>query len=133
MIAVAPGVMRHDDSQALSRWRTAVGLFARRNLGRTPAPKHTPVGIDLVFYIERPRTVDRASPAVPPDIDKLSRAILDALTNIAYVDDGQVVALSARKRYAADARQVGVVITVKRLDDAGDEQALPSPVPTIYL
>lgn len=33
------------------------------------------------------------------DLDKLARAVLDALTGICYVDDSQVVDLRARKRY----------------------------------
>jgi crossover junction endodeoxyribonuclease RusA len=35
-----------------------------------------------------------------PDIDKVCRAVLDALTGILYRDDAQVVALSAVKTYA---------------------------------
>jgi len=33
------------------------------------------------------------------DLDKLCRAILDALTGVAYLDDRQVVELDARKAY----------------------------------
>ena len=33
------------------------------------------------------------------DIDKLSRAVLDALTGVAYLDDRQVIQLEARKAY----------------------------------
>jgi Holliday junction resolvase RusA-like endonuclease len=32
-----------------------------------------------------------------PDLDKLVRAVLDALTGIAYLDDKQVVAINARR------------------------------------
>ncbi|MGH7347333.1 MAG: RusA family crossover junction endodeoxyribonuclease [Candidatus Rokuibacteriota bacterium] len=34
-----------------------------------------------------------------PDLDKLVRAVLDACTALAFVDDGQVVALNAGKEY----------------------------------
>jgi crossover junction endodeoxyribonuclease RusA len=37
-----------------------------------------------------------------PDIDKLSRALLDALTGIAYQDDSQVWALDAEKVFISD-------------------------------
>ena len=36
---------------------------------------------------------------VRPDIDKLARAVLDALTGIVWVDDDQVVELVCRKRW----------------------------------
>ena len=40
-------------------------------------------------------------PSVAPDLDKLIRAVLDGLTAIAYVDDGQVVSIVAEKAYGA--------------------------------
>ena len=38
-------------------------------------------------------------PTTPPDIDKLIRAGLDALTAVAYRDDAQVTFVRAWKRY----------------------------------
>ena len=46
------------------------------------------------------------------DIDKLSRALLDALTGVAYDDDDQVVNLTAKKRYCAEGEDPGVLCTV---------------------
>jgi Holliday junction resolvase RusA-like endonuclease len=45
-----------------------------------------------------------------PDLDKLIRAILDALTGVVWRDDGQVVDIVASKVYA-DTPGVDVVIT----------------------
>ncbi|MCR4339570.1 MAG: RusA family crossover junction endodeoxyribonuclease [Gemmatimonadaceae bacterium] len=39
-------------------------------------------------------------PTTKPDADKLTRALLDALTGVAYVDDSQVVHLGIRKEWA---------------------------------
>ena len=36
--------------------------------------------------------------SVRPDLDKLARAVLDALTGIVWVDDDQVVELAYRKQ-----------------------------------
>ena len=41
-------------------------------------------------------------PAQQPDIDKLVRAVLDALTGVCYEDDAQVVMLLATKQYAEE-------------------------------
>ena len=69
--------------------------------GVTRTPKGTGVTVSAIYGFERPtRTVGRRDPCVRPDADKLGRALLDALTGIAYDDDGQVVALSIRKIYA---------------------------------
>ena len=56
----------------------------------------------LEFQLRRPRTVRREYPTVPPDLDKLIRAVLDSLSGIAYIDDSQVVEIIARKSYAEE-------------------------------
>lgn len=43
-----------------------------------------------------------ARPATRPDVDKMVRHTLDALTGVIYADDGQVVELLASKHYADD-------------------------------
>ena len=46
------------------------------------------------------------------DLDKLVRAVLDALTGIAYADDSQVCVLSASKRYVDQGELEGVQVLV---------------------
>ena len=70
--------------------------------------------IGLVFWFARPAshygtkngiTYLKSNAPVHPvsarlgDIDKLSRAVLDALTGVAYLDDRQVIQLEASKGY----------------------------------
>jgi crossover junction endodeoxyribonuclease RusA len=76
--------------------------LANRNICEPMAGKHAPVVLDLEFHLARPESAPkkRRVPSVKPDIDKLCRATLDALTGVLFVDDGQVVDLSARKVYA---------------------------------
>jgi hypothetical protein len=52
-------------------------------------------------------------PTVKPDIDKLVRAINDALTGILFTDDCQVVSISMTKDYCGE-RRAGAYITVSR-------------------
>jgi Holliday junction resolvase RusA-like endonuclease len=47
----------------------------------------------------KPKTVKRLHPTVAPDLDKLIRAVLDSMTAIAYLDDGQVTEINATKIY----------------------------------
>lgn len=62
-----------------------------------------PVDAFFTFYLPRPLTVPknrRGYPSVRPDLDKLSRAICDALTDAGvWKDDSQVVGLFATKDY----------------------------------
>jgi len=82
-----------------------------------------PVWLDLLYRFSRPKshygTGKNASvlkPGAPkhpigrPDIDKLERAVLDALTGVVYRDDSQVVSVFQTKEY--DKRdELRVVVT----------------------
>jgi Holliday junction resolvase RusA-like endonuclease len=69
------------------------------------------VSIQVEFALARPlshysdlqgllkRRYEDSEPTAPPDIDKLARAVLDALTGIVYDDDSQVIELQATKRF----------------------------------
>jgi Holliday junction resolvase RusA-like endonuclease len=93
---VINGHVIHSRGQALILWRTMIGLEARK-AGAFPVPN--PVEMVIEFRLPRPKTVKRDLPYVAPDLDKLIRAVLDALTGIAYVDDGQVVSITSSKVY----------------------------------
>lgn len=103
-----------ESSKRLPTWRADVRAAAAL---AWPGgnPLEGPVTASLTFVFERPKNHYRtgrnahllrdAAPAAPvggaADVDKLARAMLDAMTKIVYVDDKQVVELWARKIYAA--------------------------------
>ena len=93
---VMNGHVIHNKGSELAAWRSAIALSAKKVGAR---PEKNPVAIDLVFVQLKPKTVKRNEPSVAPDLDKLIRGVLDALTAIAYVDDGQVTEIYARKVY----------------------------------
>jgi Holliday junction resolvase RusA-like endonuclease len=56
-----------------------------------------------------------------PDLDKLVRAIFDALTDAdVWNDDSQVVKLVTTKYYATDIQRPGVIITVAQWGNSGN-------------
>lgn len=60
-----------------------------------------PFRVALQFVLPRPKRLkENPKHTTRPDVDKLSRCILDALTGVVWLDDAQVVALRASKRYA---------------------------------
>ncbi len=62
------------------------------------------VVIVLEFSFVRPKSVRRDRPFVKPDIDKLQRSVLDALTDSGVIrDDAQVTKITAEKVYAESA------------------------------
>ena len=94
------GHVVHNKGAELAVWRSDIAIEAKR-AGCTPEPG--PVKLDLLFVMLKPKTVKRDFPTVAPDLDKLIRAALDAMTAIAYIDDGQVIEITANKVYGPQA------------------------------
>ena len=93
------GNIVHVKDKELRAWRTDIGNTAK-SCGVEIAQKETGIIIDLMFCLPKPKSVKRSIPSTRPDLDKLIRGVLDALTGIAYVDDGQVVEITASKIYS---------------------------------
>ena len=93
---VIHGRVIQSQGSALAVWRSTVGLAAKLNEVKF---MEGPVAIELDFFLLKPRTIKRDYPTVPPDLDKLIRAVLDALTGIVYRDDSQVISIVASKSY----------------------------------
>lgn len=81
----------------------------------------SPLSLRLVFQFKRPKShytnkglLKSEAWHMPhrPDIDNLSKAVMDALNEVAYTDDSQIVALDAMKIYGPDE---GVLVCLKTL------------------
>jgi len=96
------GVIRTKTDCKHGQTFAAAVQWAAKRAGVPLIPKGRGVTVSVVYSFARPKGRERwrVDPCVRPDVDKLCRALLDALTGIAYADDGQVVALSVRKIYA---------------------------------
>ena len=58
--------------------------------GWTLVPLGRRVGVSILIRAKRPKKSKYDLPFGPPDVDKVARAVLDALTGVAYADDRQV-------------------------------------------
>lgn len=92
------GVSLTSANSKMKPWRQEVALTAIQNWNAPPSDK--PIKLALTFILTRKKSVKRTYPTVKPDIDKLTRAIMDALTGVVYVDDGQVVMVVSEKQYS---------------------------------
>jgi len=114
----------------LRSWRQDIAVASREAM-EGASPYIEPVDVRLMFWLPRPqahfgtgRNAEKLKPSAPiapsvhPDLDKLVRAVLDALTGIVFRDDKQVVSLTASKLYAQDSFHPGMMGSVMELAPA---------------
>lgn len=123
-------VVLTSDSKDLKQWRAVVRSEARcafikmaqasvrRQVPNNPLRDAMwpagPVSLVLIFLLPRSKrcaATSRFPHVTRPDLDKLVRAVKDALTGVLYADDGQVQLLLAQKFIAAPDEAAGVEVT----------------------
>ncbi|MGW7312267.1 RusA family crossover junction endodeoxyribonuclease [Streptomyces sp. NPDC054865] len=110
----APGVVKY--SRELLQWRRRINTTARQACGANWEPANCPLIMSAVFTVPRPKSAPRTKAvhaATKPDIDKLIRAVQDAL---APMDK------KAFRVYTEDSRIVGY--------DTGPYKTYPAPMGT---
>jgi crossover junction endodeoxyribonuclease RusA len=102
------------DNPQLKGWRQLVAEGASAALQGVGMNTDGPVSVEAHFFLPRPKSlgIKTKSHLTRPDIDKLSRALLDALTGVIWRDDSQVVTLLVSKKYACLGESPRVDITV---------------------
>ena len=139
------GIQYAHGSPGLALWRSQVAMAAF--LGREgEAPYDGPVYVAMTFHMARPKShLDAAGnvkasapewPAVRPDVDKLARAVLDAISLPGKFhgppilsDDSRVVAMEARKVYALPSEWPGVSVAVFDMGHAVVSSLSVTPTP----
>lgn len=103
--------VHHVQGAALAVWRASIREAARATGESYLSP--LPIAMHMTFGMPYPKSHVElrggryqvklryfdARPMVMPDLDKLVRAVLDALTGVCYRDDAQVVEITASKVY----------------------------------
>lgn len=117
------GVAVMHDNPRTKLWAHTVAVEARRAIGARRKFQGA-VKVQIYFYMPRPKTNKSDLPTAKRDIDKLARAVLDALTGVCWIDDGQVVDLSATKQWADDSgeRVAGAYVILREVEGCCDEQ-----------
>lgn len=101
----------HSNARELTQWRQAVAWTLRTQYRGEPLDE--PIAVHAVFRLQRPKTVKREYPTTPPDLDKLQRAIGDAITESGIVkDDSRIIEWRTVKRYVEWETAPGVAIYI---------------------
>lgn len=99
-----------------SKWRTSVLAQAMPN--RPEKPYDIPLYVRIIFLMPIPKSdPTRQGPhTVKPDLDNLSKAVLDALKDAGwFVDDSRIAHLETSKYYAKVGVMPGCYVLVGRL------------------
>jgi crossover junction endodeoxyribonuclease RusA len=116
-----------EQSDQLAPWRDSIVHAARLAMidAREPGPFKGPCYVDVVFYFKRPathfgtgRNRETLKPDAPdlahgqrPDLDKLCRALGDALTTARVIgDDSQIAELTAHKCWDIEGNSMAVTV-----------------------
>jgi crossover junction endodeoxyribonuclease RusA len=135
-----------EDNPQTGPWRSTVVAAAHAAMthhgdegtsGYLP-PLEGPLRLRAVFVFPRPaghygsgRNAGRLKPSSPlyvrtrPDVDKLLRAVGDALTGVVFRDDAQLVIVQAEKHYGAPPCALVVVEELALEDDRPGPEAEP--------
>lgn len=127
-------VVTHDRGRELDQWRLKVAHAAEAAAQAAYwEPLYDgPVEVWAEFRLLRPKSApkSRKHAQMKPDLDKLQRAIGDALAPYkrpgVLRDDSRIVGWSAVKRYADDAHPTGVMVRVSKAQEHLTGQSLTS-------
>jgi crossover junction endodeoxyribonuclease RusA len=125
----AQGSKRHvgngrmiEQSANVGPWRERIAIAAHNfslENNRLDLPvTGRPLSATLKFVMPRLKSMKQPTPPPAirrPDLDKMQRAVFDALTDIIYTDDAAIIDITATKRYAQPNETPGVHITVQVL------------------
>lgn len=117
-------IVTHAKSGPLMSWRGCVATFAMKAKAAAGwvLDEDGPIGVDMTFWLPRPKSLPRK--VVHPvkqraDLDKLVRAVNDALTGVLWRNDAQIIVSRERKGFAGAPEVCGVKVDVRKIQGEG--------------
>lgn len=104
--------------EAFAGWRASVATAARDYQERHHEGLFDgPLAVTITFYLPRPKTLPKRVlyPATRPDLDKLTRAVFDALSGVIIADDARVVEMAIGKRFATETDPPHAFIAIREM------------------
>lgn len=107
-----------ESAAGVKPWRSDVKVFAAQEM-KGKELFTGPVRMRCDFVMKRPMSTPKRPPTPPatkkPDLDKLLRAIGDALKGTVYAEDSLIVEIIGTKRIAEEGEQPGVTVKVNQI------------------
>lgn len=117
----------NESRRKMAQWRDDIRAAAKVAMGERP-PYAGAIRLFCEFGMPVPKSMPKSKQGwlphtTKPDVDKLFRALSDALTGIAWVDDSQVCVSAINKVYAWDGR-TGASVSIEVIEhDAAQRYA----------
>jgi Holliday junction resolvase RusA-like endonuclease len=113
-----PHIVLVEANKDLPAWREHMKKMLELKMMEFDNRFDVAVSVSLTFWLRRPKTVTRQYATQTYDLDKLTRAVFDSLTQSGVIkDDSFVVDLTARKLYD-DLHEPGVLISLTPFDNS---------------
>lgn len=128
-----------ESNKGVKSWQQLVKQGASEALNRVDELERRllteAVRVSATFVLPRPKSLARKVSAhtKAPDLDKLARAICDALTGVVYRDDNQVCELVIAKRYGHIEESAHVAIRVEPTAGIAPIVVPAAPLPLLEL
>lgn len=111
---VINGRLIHDNPRT-GRWRDCI---TARALQAVRVPIDEPVWVEAIFWLEKPKHPRYQVPATVKDLDKLTRALGDALSprhgRKPLENDARICGWRVEKRWADHDNDPGVLVTIRK-------------------
>ena len=126
-----------DSNRGVASWQQLIKEGANHAIAALPASDRAvndgPVRVTVAFYLPRPQNLMKRGLPVAhlktPDLDKVTRAVFDALAKVAYVDDKLIVEAVIGKFYADVDDVAHVDIRVEPTAGVKPIVVAPAPLP----
>ena len=118
------------DNTKLKPWRQEIAQTAQLKVRTSdtcwPLERGIAVTVRCEFFFAKPKSTKKSVVAktTKPDLDKLARSLLDALTGIVFEDDSQVTMLIVSKGFGNPRAEISVTADV--LEEDYEPDRLPA-------
>ena len=108
-------VVTHGKTKELMAWRLQIAHQTGKARPEDWQMEDSAIWLEVVFVLPRPKSLPKRviHDIKRPDLDKLLRALLDAMTGVLYKDDSQVIDIHAVKQYSEPGKATGVIVKVR--------------------
>ena len=91
---------RYKDPKVKTYEKYVRGIAELSMIGKEMLGKDAPCSVAIIVYVKRSEKDKAYYPITKPDLDNVSKGILDSLNKIVYYDDKQVVDLTVSRLFS---------------------------------